>query len=139
MTSGLSEGAAQATQVVRIPEPTGRYPWPTASTFNGLSFSTHIALREDGSIVEGDFREQAQAALDTMRCGLEQAGSDLSRLLHVTVYLTDIADHAVFDELWEQTVPQPWPGVCTIGVKALALPSMKIEITVIAALRDGAQ
>jgi enamine deaminase RidA (YjgF/YER057c/UK114 family) len=139
MTPGLDPGAAKATEVVRIPEPTGRYPWPTASTFNGLSFSTHIALREDGSIVEGDFREQAQAALDTMRRGLEQAGSDLSRLLHVTVYLTDMEDNAVFEELWAQTVPQPWPGQCTIGVAALGLPSMRIEITVIAALRDGAR
>jgi len=58
----------------------------------------------------------------------------MAHLLHITVYLTDIADRDVFNEEYVAHVPQPVPARCCIADAALAYDGVKVEVTAHAAL-----
>lgn len=104
-----------------------------AVAFNGVVFTTQIPDRPDGSIELGDMRRQTEQLFDNLESQLSGAGSDISRLLHMTIYLTDMKDRAVFNEVYAERVPQPVPVRCAVGVTALAVEGMKVEVTVLAA------
>ncbi|MFG2628623.1 RidA family protein [Streptomyces sp. NPDC048473] len=67
-----------------------------------------------------------------------RANSDLSRLLHLTIYLTDIEDRGIFDEVYAEVVPRPYPARCCVAVAALAIEGMRVEVTALAAQAHGA-
>ena len=64
---------------------------------------------------------------------LAQAGSDRSRLLMVTIYLTDMRDYAVMNEVWDDWVPQGTAPVRACIEAKLANPGYRIEMVVTAA------
>src|SRR5690606_36106056 len=56
-----------------------------------LLMTTHIPLRADGSIETGDIRTQSTCTLESLKTSLEKAGSSLADVIHLTIYLTDMA------------------------------------------------
>jgi enamine deaminase RidA (YjgF/YER057c/UK114 family) len=103
-----------------------------------LLFTTHIPLRADGSIETGDIKTQSIATLESLKTSLEQAGSSLADVLHLTIYLTDIDERPAFNEVYCSYFRKPYPVRCAVGVAALADPDMKVEVTAIAARRRPA-
>ena len=99
----------------------------------GLVYATVVPRREDGSIETGNVSEQTQRIFATLDAVLRQAGSSLERLVHLTIYLTDIADREAFNEIYQKAVPQPYPTRCAVEVPALAVEGMKVEVTAVAA------
>jgi enamine deaminase RidA (YjgF/YER057c/UK114 family) len=64
---------------------------------------------------------------------LEGAGSDLSRVLQVTIYVTDLAEKAAFNEVWKRYFgADHLPARAAIGVADLG-PGVKLELTATAA------
>ncbi|MCA0330242.1 MAG: RidA family protein [Actinobacteria bacterium] len=120
-----------------ITEPTdGTAPlYAGAVCFGGLVITTQIPEHADGSVETGDITSQAEVLFDNLERQLAEAGSGLERLLHVTIYLTDMADRLAFNEVYRRRVPQPVPGRCAVEVSALAVPGMRVEITAMAAAR----
>ncbi|MER8103373.1 RidA family protein [Kitasatospora sp. NPDC094016] len=104
-----------------------------ATGFGGLVCTTQIPDREDGSIELGDMREQTRQTLTNLANALRRANSDLSRLLHLTIYLTDIEDRGIFNEVYAEIVPRPYPARCCVAVAALAIEGMRVEVTALAA------
>jgi enamine deaminase RidA (YjgF/YER057c/UK114 family) len=81
-------------------------------------------------------REQTRQVLTRIEQNLRDAGSDKTRLLSATVYLTDIARKAEMDEVWNEWIgPEHWPQRACVQV-GLA-PDVLVEITVIAARHGG--
>jgi enamine deaminase RidA (YjgF/YER057c/UK114 family) len=72
---------------------------------------------------------------------LRAAGSDRSRLLSATIYMTDLArDYAAMNEVWDAWLPPGCaPARTTVGVTALARPGWALEVTVTAAVGGGAE
>ena len=105
-----------------------------AVSFGGLVFTTQIPDRADGSVELGDMRQQCEQLFANLTAQLEVAGSSIGRLLHLTIYLTDMADRAVFNEVYVERVGQPVPVRCAVEVSALAIDGMKVEVTAIAAV-----
>ncbi len=63
---------------------------------------------------------------------LREAGSDESRLLSATVYLTDISKKDEMNEVWNAWIcPEHWPQRACVQVGLS--PGVPVEITVIAA------
>ncbi|HNE91601.1 MAG TPA: RidA family protein [Agitococcus sp.] len=64
---------------------------------------------------------------------LAQAGSSKDHLLTVTIYLTDMADYAGMNKVWDAWLNQGFapPRACVQA--ALANPLWKVEIVVVAA------
>ena len=76
--------------------------------------------------------EQTRASLAQISANLAEAGTDHTRLLSATVYLTDIATKAEMDTEWCAWIGEAanWPQRAC--VQAALAPGTLVEITVIA-------
>ncbi|AIR91013.1 RidA family protein [Pseudomonas cremoricolorata] len=101
--------------------------------FNGLLVTTQIPVRADGSLELGDIVTQCECTLQALKEALERAGSGMDRVLHLTIYLTDMADRAVFNEVYQRFFAKPWPVRAAVGVASLAFDGMRVEVTAMAA------
>ena len=45
----------------------------------------------------------------------------MDRVLHLTIYLTDMADRPAFNEVYQRFFAKPWPVRAAVGVAALAV------------------
>ena len=83
---------------------------------------------------QADVTQQAREVLEKIDALLAKAGSDKSRLLRADIFLTDMADFAAMNAVWEAwVVPGQPPSRATVQA-ALARPEWKIEIVVMAAV-----
>jgi enamine deaminase RidA (YjgF/YER057c/UK114 family) len=101
--------------------------------FNGILVSTQIPTRADGSLELGDITAQSECTLQALKVALEKAGSSMDRVMHLTIYLTDMADRGAFNEVYKRFFAKPWPVRAAVGVAALAVDGMRVEVTAMAA------
>ncbi|WP_313731612.1 RidA family protein [Pseudomonas sp.] len=101
--------------------------------YNGILVTTQIPTDADGNLVLGDIVQQSESTLQTLKVALEKAGSSMDRVMHLTIYLTDMADRAAFNEVYQRFFSKPWPVRAAVGVAALAYPDMRVEVTAMAA------
>ena len=95
--------------------------------------SGQAALDDYGRVVgEGDFDVQAEQAFENLRRVLEAAGSSLDKVIKVTIYLTDMSKFPKIVDLRARYFTQPWPADTIVGVTALGMPELQIEIEAIA-------
>lgn len=81
----------------------------------------------------GDVRGQTEAILRNIDARLAQAGTDKSKLLSASIWLTDIATFDQMNAAWEAWVdPANPPARATVEAR-LASPEYLVEIAVIAA------
>ena len=79
-----------------------------------------------------DLRAQTAASLARIEANLAEAGSNKTRLLQATVYVTDISRKAEMDEVWCEWIgPDNWLQRACIGVDLA--PGDLVEIVVVAA------
>lgn len=98
-----------------------------------LFLSGQASIGADGSIVGvGDFDAQLAQTFANIETVLAAAGSDLSRVVKVTIYLTDMANFPKILEARQRYFTPPFPADTTVEVKGLALPELMVEIDVIA-------
>jgi enamine deaminase RidA (YjgF/YER057c/UK114 family) len=77
--------------------------------------------------------EQTRNILSIIDGHLAKAGTDKSKLVSATIYLTDIATFAEMNAVWETwVVPGQTPARATVQA-VLAAPPYNVEITVTAA------
>lgn len=75
--------------------------------------------------------EEVLACIDRL---LAEVGSDKSKILQVTIFLSDMKDYDAMNRAWSEWVPQGHtPARATVQAK-LADPNYLVEMTVIAAL-----
>jgi enamine deaminase RidA (YjgF/YER057c/UK114 family) len=78
--------------------------------------------------------EQTKGVLAQIDSLLQRAGTDKSKLLSATIWLTDISTFAEMNGVWEAWVsPGNPPARATVEAK-LAAPEYRVEIGVIAAI-----
>ena len=77
--------------------------------------------------------EQTQNILDKIDAYLAEAGTDKSKLLTATIWITDMADFADMNSVWDAWIDPANPP-CRACVEAkLAAPEYTVEIMVVAA------
>ncbi|TAJ98097.1 MAG: RidA family protein [Reyranella sp.] len=88
-------------------------------------------IPEDTSLdITGQVR-QALAEIDSL---LAKGGSDKSKILTATIWLSDISDFAAMNRVWDAwVVPGHTPARATVEAR-LNDPDMKVEIMVVAAI-----
>lgn len=82
-------------------------------------------------------RAQTRQVLLNLRGVLAMAGADLSHVVKTTVFLTDMADFAEFNEAYREFFPVDPPSRSTVGVAALARPELIVEIEAIAVVPEA--
>ena len=131
-----------STQMEKIstePDPFEAYRISQAIRVGDLVFTSgQAAIDLDGSLVGiGDFDAQAEQVFANLSAVLEAAGSDLDRVVKVTIFLTDMGNFPKIVALRERYFSQPWPADTIVEVSSLALPELEIEIEAVA-LADAA-
>ena len=119
--------------IIYTPDPDAESISSDVAEYNGVLVTTQIPIRADGELELGDITTQCEATLQALKDALERAGSSMGRVLHLTIYLTDMADRAVFNEVYQRFFSKPWPVRAAVGVAALAFPGMRVEVTAMAA------
>ncbi|BCX69061.1 MULTISPECIES: RidA family protein [Pseudomonas] len=119
--------------IVFTPDPDQDSISSDVAAFNGILMSTQIPTRADGSLELGDITLQCECTLQALKVALERAGSSMDRVMHLTIYLTDMADRAAFNEVYKRYFAKPWPVRAAVGVASLAVEGMKVEVVAMAA------
>jgi enamine deaminase RidA (YjgF/YER057c/UK114 family) len=129
----------QLEPITFVPEP-GADPetafYSDTATVGGVVWTTQIPTGPDGSIPEG-IEAQSRQVLDNLRDALERAGSHLDRVLHMTIYFTDLTERGIFNEHYREYFPAPRPVRCALGVNQLGIAGMRVELTATAAVNAG--
>lgn len=95
--------------------------------------SGQAAIDEDGRLVGvGDFDAQAEQTFRNLARVLEAGGSSLSRVVKVTIFLTNMGNFPKIVGLREKWFTLPYPADTIVEVSSLALPELEIEIEAIA-------
>jgi 2-iminobutanoate/2-iminopropanoate deaminase len=84
-----------------------------------------------GALVAGDFRAQAERVLANLEAILVAAGAAMGDVVRTTVYLTDLADFPVLNEIYAKSFTEPFPARVTVGVASLPK-GARIEMDAIA-------
>ena len=123
-----------ATSIQLTPDPLAPFRISPGFNVNGVLFlSGHAAISETGELVGiGDFDAQAEATFQSLQRTLQAGGSNLSKVVKVTIYLTDMSYFERIVALRQQWFSAPYPADTIVEVKALALPELMIEIEAIA-------
>jgi 2-iminobutanoate/2-iminopropanoate deaminase len=86
-----------------------------------------------GKLVEGDIAAQTRRVLDNIRAVLDAAGSRLELVSKTTVFVTDLKNFALINQVYGTYFSDSPPARSTVQVSALPL-GAAIEIEVVASL-----
>ena len=108
-------------------------PYSQAVIANGLLFTAgQIPLvPESMEMVTGPIEAQTERVLKNLDAVLREAGTGWDRVVKTTVFLTDLADFAAFNALYEKHLAGAKPARSTVQVAALPR-GAKVEIELIA-------
>ncbi len=114
-------------------------PYSHAVAGGGLVF---LSGQVGADPVTGDLADgvaaQAEQALRNIAVVLGAAGTDLSRVVKATIFLTDMGDFATVNEVYARHVGEAKPARSTVTVAALPKGALvEIEMTALAGTGDG--
>lgn len=70
-------------------------------------------------LVEGNMRTQIEQVFDNLRAVTRAAGGDLDDIVKLTVYLADLADFGLVNEIMAERFSPPFPARAAVQVAAL--------------------
>ena len=74
---------------------------------------------ESMEMVEGDMRVQIMRVFDNLQAVAEAAGGSLADVAKLNVFLTDLGDFPLVNEVMADYFEEPYPARAAIGVAAL--------------------
>ncbi|HEX2671238.1 MAG TPA: Rid family detoxifying hydrolase [Polyangiaceae bacterium] len=86
-----------------------------------------------GKLVSGSIAEETDRIIENLRAVLSAAGATLDHVVKTTVYLTNMADFAAFNQAYARYFTKDPPARTTVAVAALPL-GARVELEAIAAL-----
>lgn len=117
--------------------PTAIGPYSQGIIAGGLLFASgQIPLDPaTGTIVSGGIEAQAHQAFTNVKNLVEAAGTTMSAVLKVTVFMADMADFAAVNAIYAQYFTEPYPARSAVAVKSLPKGAL-IEVEVIARMAE---
>lgn len=107
-------------------------PYSQAVIANGMVFTSgQIALKPDGSFLDGSVIEQAEQVLQNLSAVLTAANSGFDKVIKTTVFLEDMNDFAALNEVYAKYFGDAKPARSTVAVKTLPK-NAKVEIECVA-------
>jgi 2-iminobutanoate/2-iminopropanoate deaminase len=110
-------------------------PYSQAKVLGNLLFTAGQIPLVPGTmeLVTGPIEGQTEQVLSNLAAILQEAGTDWSRVLKTTCYLTDLAEFGAFNAVYERVLGSAKPARSTVQVAALPK-GAKVEIELIAAI-----
>lgn len=100
-----------------------------------LYASGQIPLRADGTLVEGDIVAQTEQVLANIKAVLAEAGGSLNNIVKTTVFIKDMNDFALMNEIYGKHFGDHKPARSTVEVARLPR-DVKVEIEFVAYLAE---
>jgi 2-iminobutanoate/2-iminopropanoate deaminase len=112
-------------------------PYSQATLYGNLIFTSgQIALKPDGTLLNGDVKEQTKLVLTNLANVLKEAGSSLDNTIKTTIFLADMDDFLEVNTIYATFFTKPYPSRSTVEVKRLPK-DVKVEIELIAYLDES--
>lgn len=70
-------------------------------------------------IAEGDIAVHIRQVFENLKAVAQAAGGELSDIVKLNVYLTDLANFPIVNEIMSEYFQQPYPARAAVGVAAL--------------------
>ncbi|MGD8559402.1 MAG: Rid family detoxifying hydrolase, partial [Gammaproteobacteria bacterium] len=70
-------------------------------------------------LVQGDMKVQIQRVFDNLKAVANAAGGDLSDVVKLNIFLTDLGHFALVNDIMAEYFQQPYPARAAIGVASL--------------------
>jgi 2-iminobutanoate/2-iminopropanoate deaminase len=114
------------------PKPAG--PYSHAIVADGFVFvaGQGPVNPQTGQTELGDIKSETRRTLLNIQSIVEAAGSSLTEVLRVGVFLADLKDFESMNEVYREFFPEEQPARTTVGVQ---LPRIKVEIDCVARLK----
>lgn len=107
-------------------------PYSQGVCYQDLIFlSGQIGLDPSTQAIHIGFEAQCRQIFKNIEALLRAADSDWDHLLKCTIYLTDLAEFALLNDLMQDYLKAPFPGRAVVGVQALPKGAL-VEIDCIA-------
>jgi len=96
-------------------------PYSQAVIANGMLYASgQIPLiPATGEVIEGGVAEQTKQVLDNLSEVVTAAGSSLASVIKVTIYITDMQQFAVVNEVYGTYFSEAYPARACVQVSAL--------------------
>jgi reactive intermediate/imine deaminase len=122
-------------QTDKAPQAIGTYS-QAVKVNNTVYLSGQIALHpETMEIVKGDIAVQIRRVFDNLKAVAEAAGGDFADIVKLNVFLTDLTNFPIVNEIMGEYFTQPYPARAAVGVSALPK-DVGVEMDAIMELRN---
>ncbi|MBV1789521.1 RidA family protein [Marinobacterium sp. D7] len=109
--------------------------WSDITVFNGIA---HFVEVPEADLAAG-IERQIQQIFDQAEQSLARIGSDKTRILSATIYITDFANLAALNGQWDNWFPEGTAPSRACVKAELASPDYLVEIAFVAAAGDAYQ
>jgi 2-iminobutanoate/2-iminopropanoate deaminase len=89
-----------------------------------------------GQLAGSDIRSQTTQILGNFAAILESVGSDLAHVVHVNIFLKDMADFEAMNAAYAERMGEHRPARTVIGVRELPKPGVLLTMNLTAVTRD---
>ncbi|MCK5237886.1 MAG: RidA family protein [Deltaproteobacteria bacterium] len=72
-----------------------------------------------GEVISGGIKEQTKRVFDNLTAVIKESGLLIDDVVKVTVYMTDLGEFALMNEVYALFFNEPYPARATVGVKEL--------------------
>ena len=127
--------SVESIQTVKAPAAIG--PYSQAVRANGFVFvSGQIPINPESGEIAPGFSDQARQSLENVKQILIASGTGLDKVVAVDVFITDIAQFAAFNKIYEEYFSAHKPARAVVEVKGLPRGVM-VEVKCIAVAGRG--
>ncbi|MBL1244221.1 MAG: RidA family protein [Sulfurimonas sp.] len=112
-------------------------PYSQAVVANGIVYTSgQIALTPEGSdeLLREDVVVQAVRVMKNLKAVLLEAGSSMDNVLKTTIFLADMNDFALVNEVYEEAFGSHKPARATVAVKTLPKNAL-VEVDAVALVK----
>ena len=114
----------------KAPQAIGPYS-QAVKTGNLIFISGQVPINpETGDVVPGSIEDQANQVIENIRNICEAAGHDLGDIVKLSIFLTDLSNFSIVNEVMKKHFSEPYPARATIEVSGLPL-GVDVEIEAI--------
>jgi len=114
----------------KAPQAIGPYS-QAVKTGNLIFISGQVPINpETGDVVSGSIEDQANQVIENIRNICEAADRDLGDIVKLSIFLTDLGNFSIVNEVMKKYFSEPYPARATIEVSGLPL-GVDVEIEAI--------
>ena len=113
-------------------------PYSQAVVAGGMLYvSGQIPLdAKTGEVVSGGISAQTKQVLENLKAVVEAAESGMDKVVKVTIYITDMQQFSVVNEIYGNYFSAPFPARACVEVSQLPK-GVEVEMDAIAQLKEG--